>query len=360
VSAALVVTVLASCGGASTDSSPGSSPSSPSQSRPPTPDPPAAVPGAHDCVPDDPAGRGDATVAWDQLRNPVFALDHMTKDQTVRLVDGRWHLFFSERVGTAPESSRTGHWVSTDLAKWSPTPPARRWDSPDITRAADGRYVLSHQLPDPADPELGKVFYATATHPDGPWSAPTRLVPGLFDDQRLIDGAVAHTDHGLFLLFKRGLHDAVDQHVELAWSPSGSLDGPWQHLGEPDLPWSENFQFVPVDGRWHVLVTLIPLHRPALFRMVGDPADPTAWLRWREAGVFEIPEEGWNRGRTPGITHETANSAYLCDARALDGYWYLFFAGSTELETFDGRGHAKIGVARSRDLDRWEVPPGGE
>jgi hypothetical protein len=48
-------------------------------------------------------------VAWRRLENPVFALDHLTKDLTIRLVDGKGHLFFSENLGTAPESTRTGH-----------------------------------------------------------------------------------------------------------------------------------------------------------------------------------------------------------------------------------------------------------
>jgi hypothetical protein len=316
-----------------------------------------AVASAHDCVPRSAAERGDARVAWKQLENPVFALDHMTKDQTIRLVDGAWHLFFSENLGAAPESTRTGHWVGTDLDEWSAAPPAGQWDSPDLTRATDGSYVLAHQLPDPANAELRKIFASTATDLAGPWSEPARLVPGLFEGERIIDAALAHTSRGLFLIFKRGLHQSTEQHDELAWSPSGSLDGPWEYLGEPDLPWSENFQFLPIDGKWHVLVTTIPVHRPALYRLVGDPSDPQAWLRWKRVRVFDVPEEAWNRGRTPGITHETANSAYLCDARRLDGYWYLFYAGSTELQTFDGRGHAKIGVARSKDLERWKVPP---
>ena len=314
-----------------------------------------AVVGAHECVPSDVVERGDATVAWERLRNPVFATDHMTKDQTIRLIDGRWHLFFSEMVD---ESARTGHMTSTDMVRWKPAPPTDRVDSPDITRARDGRYVISLQLPDPKNPDLPKIFFRTANDPDGPWTEPTRLVPGLFEDERIIDAAIAHTQWGLYLLFKRGLHDSVVQYDELAYSPSGSLEGPWEHLGQPDLPWSENFEFLSIDGVWHVLVTTIPIHHPALFRLAGPPSDPQSWLHWTQVGMFDVPQEEWNRGETPGITHETANSAYLCDARELDGHWYLFYAGSTELTTFDGRGHAKIGVARSTDLVRWDVPPG--
>ncbi len=168
---------------------------------------------------------------------------------------------------------------------------------------------------------------------------------------------LAHTEHGLFLFFKRGLHTSIVQHVEVARSVSGSLDGPWQLLGEPDLGLTENFQFLVIDGVWHVLATTIPIHVPALFRLVGDPANPSSWLHWQKVATFDVPQEAWNRGETAGIDHETANSAYLCDARRADGYWYLFYAGSEELTSFEGRGHAKIGIARSRDLRSWTVPP---
>lgn len=322
--------------------------------RPPKP---IALRGAHDCVPRRQAERGDARATWKKLKNPIFETDHMTKDEAIRLVDGRWELFFSERLGTDPESTRTGHWASTDLHDWSPRPPNQSWGSPDITSLVDGTLVITHQIQDPANPDISRIHATTARDPDGPWSTPVPLVPDAFPDERVIDAGLAYTRDGLFLMFKRGLHTATVQHVGVARSPSGSLAGPWEIVGEPDLPWSENFEFLPIDGTWHALVTTIPIHEPALYRLVGDPSDPQSWLHWKKVRTLEVPQESWNRGRTPGITHETANSAYLCDARRLDGYWYLFYAGSTELTQFEGRGHAKIGVARSKDLKHWKVPP---
>jgi hypothetical protein len=317
----------------------------------------AGVPGAHECVPRSRGERGKARVAWKQLRNPVFALDHMVKDQAIRLVKGRFHLFYSERTEAGAGQGGTGHAVSRDLATWKEAPAVQHWGSPDITRAADGRYLITYQQQLPSNPEVSKLHFVAAKNVGGAWSAPVRLIPGIFEEERTIDGALAHTRDGLFLLFKRGAHTAVEQHDGLAWSPSGSPDGPWSYVGETDLPWSENFQFHSIDGTWHVLLTEIPIHRPALYRLAGDPADPESWRHWTLVRQFDVPQEEWNRGETPGVTHETANSAYLCDARRLDGYWYLFYAGSTELTTFEGRGHAKIGVARSKDLERWEVPP---
>lgn len=67
------------------------------------------------------------------------------------------------------------------------------------------------------------------------------------------------------------------------------------------------------------------------------------WTTWTEVLTFEVPAEDWN-------TDERADAAYLCDARDLDGHWHLFYASSVETDTFRGRGHAAIGVARSNDL----------
>jgi hypothetical protein len=291
----------------------------------------------------------------------VYATDHMTKDQAVRVVDGRWYLLASERwEPTGPEGKRAPAVVSDDLTAWAPATDAEGelWGSPDITRDETGEYVLTMQVRDPVNADISRIHYTTGPSPAGPWAEPKPLVPGMFPDERTIDAALARTEWGTFVMFKRGLHDAVVQPAAIAYSPSGSLDGPWTYLGEPDVGWTENFQFLVIDGVWHVLLTTIPIHVPTLFRLAGDPADPQSWLQWEQVASFEVPQEDWNRGTTPGIDHETANSAYLCDARAADGYWYLFYAGSTELTTHEGRGHAKIGVARSRDLQTWTVPPG--
>ena len=51
---------------------------------------------------------------------------------------------------------------------------------------------------------------------------------------RLIDPALAFLDHGVMLGYKINL-DNGRQAFEMAWSPSGSLDGPWTVVGRPDI-----------------------------------------------------------------------------------------------------------------------------
>jgi hypothetical protein len=288
----------------------------------------------------------------------VLATDAMAKDQAVRFADGRWHMFFSDG---SPERSGMGHAVSDDWSEWTlVTPRPDRGGSNDVTRLADGRYVVAHQVPRDDEPASRRLVYRVAESLDEIAGARERpLFPGIYASERLIDVALAHTEWGTFGMFKRGARTSLTQVTTLVHSPSGSLDGPWTLVGDPDVGWFENYQLLPIDGRWHLLGTRIPVHAPELYRLDGDPSDPAAWLHWTPLRTLEVPEEGWNSGGTvPGIDYERANSGYLCDARAVDGHFYLFYAGSTELVTNDGRGHAKIGVARSRDLVEWRVPPG--
>ena len=291
-------------------------------------------------------------IPWDRLRNPIYVLpDAAAKDVAVRFVDGRWHLLFSH-VREDPFRFRIGLTSSEDLLAWTPV---ETWDqpqvggvaSPDITRTPDGTYAVTYNSHTRDVDGLNKL-YARTSLDFRTWSPPRRLAFGVRPEptDRLIDAAVAHTRYGLFLGYNH-----QEDFFEVAWSPSGSLDGPWRRLGVANTGPFENYQFLEIDGVWHVLGTTVPIHRELLFRLGGPPDDPQSWLRWDLVRELQVPSEDWNR--PPG---EIANAAFLCDARLLDGHWYAFYAGSTELDRFGGRGHAKVGIARSRDLVRWEVP----
>jgi hypothetical protein len=310
---------------------------------------------SHACVED---GRGPS-IPWARLRNPIFSLpDTAAKDVAVRMVDGRWRLLFSH-VSEDPFRFRIGIAASPDLLEWSTV---ELWDqpelggvaSPDITRARAGDYLVTYNS-HTRDVIGGTKLYLRHSRRFDAWSAPTRLAPDVRSepDDRLIDAAVAHTSHGLFLGY-----DYQEGRFEMAWSPSGAVEGPWRLIGQADTGPLENYQFLPIDGVWHLLGTALPVHRTLLYRLGGPSERPESWLRWELVRELLVPAEAWNSDQGDGRGFEVANAAYLCDARHLDGHWYLFYAGSTELERFGGRGHAKVGIARSPDLVRWEVPPG--
>jgi hypothetical protein len=198
---------------------------------------------------------------------------------------------------------------------------------------------------------LNKLYYRTSSDLTT-WSDAHRIhVDGAdADTDRLIDGAVAFTDAGLFLAFKR------EQTANIAHSASGSLDGPWTLLGDLTPANLENYQLLQIDGEWHLLGTTIPLvHEPALHRLAGDPRDPAAWRTWTHVRTFEIEAQSWNTGAF--LDHEVANAAFLVDRRSDDGFFYLVYAGSTDLSSYEQRGHAHLGISRSRDLTQWQPAP---
>jgi hypothetical protein len=148
----------------------------------------------------------------------------------------------------------------------------------------------------------------------------------------------------------------LQQTAQVAHTVSGSMDRPWTLLGALDPPNLENKQPLLIDGTWHLLGTTIPLvHRPRLYTLEGDPNDPRAWLKWKLKRELNIPEEAWNTGANPA-EYERSNAAYLIDERAIDGYFYLLYAGSTEVQTHSGRGHSRLGLARSQNLTSWRTP----
>ena len=331
-------------------------------------------------------GTGSASapqVAWTNLRNPILSEPTAgVKDQALVWADGEWHMLFSYVTNDVPtkgaESWNIASATSTDLAHWSAPSP---WPvqagvvgvaSPDIVRSPSGVFVATYDSnPDVATGAQSKLYYRTSTDLSR-WSAPRPLALSLHPapGDRMIDAALAWTGHGLILGYKYGsTTGSATQHFEIGWSPSGSVDGPWTLVGRPDIvvhgDTIENFEFVAVSGRWHLVATSNTFDQPWIFELSGDPATPSSWLHWTRGRMLVIPGQAWDSG--PGVssvTFEHANSVFLCDARTRTGahdhtgagYYYVTYSGSDELAHFGGWGHAKIGIARSTDLVHWQVP----
>ncbi len=324
-------------------------------------------------------GHGAAPrVAWTSLRNPILSEpDAGVKDQALVWAGGEWHMLFSyvtDDVTTkGDETWNIATATSPDLSHWSapsPWPVQAGVDgvaSPDIVRSPAGTFVVTYDSnPDVATGAQSKLFYRTSTDLSQ-WSAPRPLALSLHPaaGDRMIDAALAWTGHGLILGYKFGsATGSIEQHFEIGWSPSGSVDGPWRAVGRPDIvvhgDTIENFEFVGVADRWHLLATSNTFDQPWIFELSGNPAVPSSWLHWTGARMLVVPGQPWDTG--PGlssVTFEHANSMFLCDTRTGTtgtGYYYVTYAGSDELTHFGGWGHAKIGIARSTDLVHWQVP----
>jgi hypothetical protein len=317
------------------------------------------------------SGRAKAEVAWSKLHNPILAYPNAAvKDQALIWADGTWHMLFSYVTNDTTIVGQE-HWgiatsESTDLRHWSPAAP---WSeqpggmaSPDIVRSPSGTFVSTYDSP-PGEtgPTQAKLYYRTSSdlvH----WSAPHPLARTLYPSPavRMIDPALAWTGNGLVLAYKVGT-TSQSQAFEIAWSKSGSLSGPWKVVGRADIniydDTVENYELLSVKGVWHLVATSNTLDQPWIFTLSGPPANPSSWLHWVDRYELKVPSETWNTGTgLSSVNYEHANSAFLCQDTS-DGYEYLTYAGSQELSRFGGWGHAEIGIARSKDLEHWTVPP---
>lgn len=309
---------------------------------------------------------------WSRLSNPILsAPDAAEKDEAIVWYHGRWHMIFSylRHDPTGPGGVRWDIATATsiDLVHWSPPDP---WPnqpgtlgvaSPDIVQAPDGLFVVTYQSDPGQRGGAQDRLYDRTSRDLVHWSVPRPLAQNLAPAprDRMIDGALAYTGGGAILGFKWG-DGSGGQAFEIAWSPHGSLAGPWQLVGRPDIKvygdTVENYEFVGVGDHWDLVATTNLLDQPWIFTLAGDPSRPSGWLKWRGGRHLEVPAGAWDSA--PGlssVTHEQDNSAFLCVDPA-DATYYLLYAGSHELTEYDGWGHAAIGIAASRDLVHWRTP----
>ena len=296
----------------------------------------------HACV----VGTPPPAIDWSALRNPILSFPTVgVKDQALQWSGATWHMLYSDmtEIRAAPHVHFSVAMSSSpDLRHWSsPRVIADNAASPDIVRSPSGTFIVTYQTPQ------GLAYRTSSDASLRSWSPAHPLGHGLAT--RMIDAALAFTGDGVILGFKAG---TASQHFEIAWAPS--LSAPFHLVGLPDIvlygDTVENEEFVTVDGVWHLVATSNTLDQPFIFTLgPGDASVPSTWLHWSAGWQLSLPGEAFDSG--PGISSvgfEHANSAFLCVGP--QGEDYLTYAGSTELTTFGGWGHARIGVARSSDL----------
>jgi hypothetical protein len=304
----------------------------------------------HACI----VGTPPASVDWSALTNPILSFPRVgVKDQALQWTGGEWRMLYSDMTAIkAPPHVRFDVALSSspDLRHWTaPRVIAENGASPDIVRSPFGTFIVTYQTP------RGLAYRASNDASLQSWSSAHPLGPGLA--HRMIDGALAFTGNGVILGFKAG---TTTQHFEIAWAPS--LSGTFHLVGRPDIvlynDTVENYEFLTVDGAWHLVATSNTADQPFIFALgPGDPASPSTWLHWSAGQQLSVPSQSFNSGQgISSVSYEHANSAFLCVGP--HGEDYLTYAGSTELAQFGGWGHARIGVARSTDLVHWQVPPG--
>lgn len=300
------------------------------------------------------ANRGPAEtfplIDWEGLRNPVLASPvGALKNQAVIYWQG-WIWFFT--------GINTEHGMSCvrtrDLKTYVCFTPNHM---PGLAPRLVHRDGLWHALYQLDVPDARQRIFYSSTEDLRSWSRPVEAWPSCQTGTRHIDAAIAYESGHYYAGFKS------NQKFHVTRSKSNELDLQWEApvLAEAE-GWCEAYQFIKIDGVWRMIATgrapegydtggndYTGSHEPFLYTMQGDGTELAHWAHWAERRHIALSFSDWNK-----VMH--ANSGYLCDWRDHDGWFYLFFAGANDDTTYRGRGHCKVGVARSRDLVKWYLP----
>jgi hypothetical protein len=313
-------------------------------------------------------------IDWAALHNPVIGLeDRRLKDQVLGYRHGEFFFYASQSFrDDDPERDTKPRLAfrTRDFRHYDTFPESvvagGSVGSPDLARF-DGVWHMVFQDPDPLDPESRRLFLATS-HDLVDWSSPFEVSRDLLPGTSIIDGALARRGGYWWLVFKNRetnepfFSRSAGAQLNQDWLPARRFvaGGEEIFLGLGD-GFAENFQLIEIDGQLRLLATAREReglrcfnlytcwHEPHLYSLdAGDGTRLEDWERWGHKTWLRIPYEDWNP-----VMH--ANTGYLDDFRSRDGFFYLSYSGSVDSESFQGRGHGMLGLARSRDLVHWRV-----
>lgn len=304
-------------------------------------------------VPMDNASPGEAAfpeIDWENLRNPVLASRHgAIKNQAVIYHDGWFWIFPMLEIEGGAVLVRTRNFKTYEYHN----PGILMGDAPRFLANSRGWHAL-FQL---SAPDADRRIYYSSSNNLVDWAVPEEAWAHIQPGMRHIDAALAKEGGHYYAGFKSG------QRFYVMRSVGEALDFRWEAPVEAHTDgWCEAYQFIQIDGQWRMVATAraprgfqtggnlyTGSHEPFIYTMKGDGSQIEHWAHWTDKRHLVLPTADWNQVMR-------ANAAYLCDWRAHDGWFYLFFAGANDDTLARGRGHAKIGMARSRDLVKWYLP----
>lgn len=293
-----------------------------------------------------------AFIPWENLKNPVYQHENWSvKDATMVYHEpsGHFYLFFSAffesqgRIRSHISGVKTKDFInfSEPLFVWHGEEIGYKgFAAPEVT-FLDGKYIMTYNSWGDRIGKFNQLFYAVSTDLEN-WDKHRPLARNITRNARVIDVALTKIEEKYVINYKIGY---LMQRSRMA--VADSIDGPWKIVGRPFRDWMENGQFIEIDGNLHMMMTADKSHTPHLTRWLNTGKKPL--LSWEPLRRIEIPLEGFN-------THDRANAGHLKDWRKYDGYFYLLYAGTTESESYIGRGDNRLGLARSKDLINWEIP----
>lgn len=304
---------------------------------------------------------------WNLLSNPILSLeDRMLKDQAVVFHEGYFYIYASARFEesrTNPDRMKTYFYRTKDFLTYDELydPNIDGIHSPDIVQNGDHWIMVFQKYVQSEFGETRNLLYAVSydlIH----WSEARYLLEDQVIQEDHIDGAIAIEGGYYFIGFKRNQLFSITRSNERDFNQEW-MDYTFAYPGEVG-DWAENYQFIKINHQWRMIATARNPdgadceggytcdHEPFLYKKAESSEPDTSlasWIHWVDKTHIIVPHEDWNK-------EMHANSAYLCDWTDYDGYYYLFYAGANDSESFQGRGHGKIGVVRSRDLKNWVLP----
>ncbi len=289
-------------------------------------------------------------IDWIGLRNPVLASPYgAIKNQAVIYAEGWFWIFPQLQIAQGKVCLRT-----RDFKTYGYYLPKQTIGHAPRLLEHGGRWHALYQLF--AKTAERRIFHASSGDLRE-WTASIEAWPECQPGTRHIDAALAWESGHFYAGFK-----SVQQFY-VTRSRSEVLGANWEDpIKAESEGWCEAYQFIKIDGRWRMVATArapkgfktggnsyTGSHEPFLYTMEGDGSRLEHWAHWKNKTHIALPFTDWNQ-----VMH--ANTGYLCDWRRYDGWFYLFFAGANDDKTNQGRGHGKIGMARSRDLMKWYLP----
>lgn len=277
------------------------------------------------------------------LTSPYWSL----KDPCVTLRDGVVHLFCS---AISPGNRfQILHCTTRDLVRFSH--PVFLWGEGDNGRGSpnlsciDGTYYLTYQSWDPRpghDRTNTKCLHAQSEDLITWDVKDVEIARNLNVNQRAIDPAFAKWNDRYYCIFKQW------QSPLIASAKRPSDPDVWELLGELDAPKStENGQFIRIDGSWRLIVDSVGESR--IYELAGDENVHMGWAHWRHAHTIQFESKN-------GSERIKAGAVYIADWREQTGYFYAFYHMKHLADARMNLGH-HLGIARSRNLSDWELPP---
>lgn len=295
-------------------------------------------------------------IDWVALKNPILEYPTWSiKDYAAVHREGTFFLFFSAfyssngRIRTHLVEVSTKDFKAYSEPILNFTGEENDWIgmcSPDVIQVGDIYYLTLNSWGDKPG-KLNQLFFMTSRDLVN-WSDYKPMAANL-TTERAIDAAVAHHDNKFFLIWKEIQTTKV--------AVGETMEGDFSVVGYPEflkLPSDrsaklENYQFIKLDGRWYLLGTKMDEgHYPNLYRMTGSGDKESDWLNWTDGHELKVSRQHFN-------TRDGANAAMLADWRQHDDFFYLLYAGTTEADSYLGRGWNRLGIARSKELFHWEA-----